>query len=118
MNKLGLVITDGVGFRNYILSDFLKEAQDQFEEIIIFSGLPKSYFDNIDTDKCIIENLEDYRESSKTWIYRKLKEVAHLQNHKKGNYGIRANLKKNYPASKSKRALLIKLIFVWTNFFN
>jgi len=42
MNKLGLVITDGVGFRNYILSDFLKEAQNLFEGIIIFSGLPKS----------------------------------------------------------------------------
>ena len=118
MNKLGLVITDGVGFRNYILSDFLKEAQNQFEEIIIFSGLPKSYFDNINTDKCVIENLEDYRESSKTWIYRKLKEVAHLQNHKKGNFGILTNLKKNYPTSKSKRAFLIKLIFAWTNVFN
>ena len=35
MNKLGLVITDGVGFRNYIMSDFLSEAQKQFEEIII-----------------------------------------------------------------------------------
>jgi len=118
MNKLGLVITDGVGFRNYILSDFLKEAQNQFEEIIIFSGLPKSYFDDINTDKCVIENLEDYRESSKTWMFRKLKELAHLQNHKKGNFGIRTNLKKNYPTSKSKRAVLIKLIFAWTNFFN
>lgn len=118
MNKLGLVITDGVGFRNYILSNFLKEAQNQFEEIIIFSGLPKSCFNDINTDKCVIENLEDYRESSKTWMYRKLKELAHLQNHKKGNFGISANLKKNYPTSKSKRALLVKLIFAWTNFFN
>lgn len=115
---LGIVITDGVGFRNFVLSNFLKEAQIQFEKIIIFSGLPKSYYDNINTDKCVIENLEDYRESSKTWIFRKLKEVAHLQNHKKSNFGIRTNLKKNYPTSKSKRALLIKLIFAWTNFFN
>ncbi|TJY32904.1 glycosyltransferase family protein [Pontimicrobium aquaticum] len=118
MNKLGLVITDGVGFRNYILSNFLKEAQNQFEEIIIFSGLPKSCFNDINTDKCVIENLENYRESSRTWMFRKLKEVAHLQNHKKGNFGIRTNLKKNYPTSKSKRALLVKLIFAWTNFFN
>jgi hypothetical protein len=118
MHKLGLVITDGVGFRNYIMSDFLSEAQKQFDEIIIFSGLPKSCFDGFNTDKCIIENLEDYRESSKTWMFRKLKEVAHLQNHKKNNFGIRTNLKKNYPKTRNKRALFTKLIFVWTHFFH
>ncbi|GAA4975979.1 hypothetical protein [Algibacter aquimarinus] len=118
MNKLALVITDGVGFRNYIMSDFLKEAQNQFNEIVIFSGLPNSYFDDFNTDKCVIENLEDYRESSKTWLFRKLKEVAHLQNHKKDNFGIRTNLKKNYPQIQSLRAQFIKLIFLWTNFFH
>lgn len=118
MNKLGLVITDGVGYRNYIMSDFLREAQKQFDEIIIFSGLPNSYFDDFNTDKCIIETLEDYRESSKTWLFRKLKEVAHLQNHKKNNFGIRTNLKKNYPITRNKRAFLVKLVFVWTNFFH
>ena len=118
MNKLALVITDGVGFRNYIMSDFLSEAQKQFDEIIIFSGLPKSCFDDFNTDKCIIENLEDYRESTKTWLYRKLKEVAHLQNFKKNNFGIRANLKKNYPTTKSIRAFITKLVFVWTHFFH
>ncbi|WP_406684221.1 hypothetical protein N1F78_00385 [Seonamhaeicola sp. MEBiC1930] len=118
MDRLGLVITDGVGFRNYIMSDFLKEAQKQYDEIIIFSGLPLTSFDGYNTDNCIIETLEDYRESTKTWMFRKLKELAHLQNHKKNNFGIRANLRKNYPTTKSKRAFIIKLIFVWTNIFH
>ena len=118
MNKLSLVITDGVGFRNYIMSDFLKEAQEQYSEIIIFSGLPKSCFEGFITDKCIIEELEDFRESLRTWIFRKLKEVAHLQNHKKNNFGIRTNLKKNYPKGNSIRAIITKIVFAWTFFFH
>ena len=44
--------------------------------IIIFSGIPKSCFDGFNTEKCIIEDLEDFKESSRTWIFRKLKEVT------------------------------------------
>ncbi|TYA71426.1 glycosyltransferase family protein [Seonamhaeicola marinus] len=117
MNKLVLVITDGVGFKNYVLSDFLKEAIKNFEEVIIFSALPKSCYDGFLAKNCSFEELEDHRESGKTWFYRKLKEVAHLQNHKKNNFGIRANLKRNYPKGNSKRAILIKLIFIWTRYF-
>lgn len=43
MKKLGLVITDGVGFRNFILSDFLELAEKQFDEVVILSCLPKKY---------------------------------------------------------------------------
>ncbi|NNE32704.1 MAG: hypothetical protein HKN40_10070 [Winogradskyella sp.] len=100
------------------MSNFLSKAQEQFDEILIYSALPKSYYDDYIIDNCVIVDLEDYRETSKTWFFRKLKEVAHLQNHKKENYGIRANLIRNYPTARSKRALLIKLIFAWTNFFN
>ena len=117
-SKIALVITDGVGFRNYIMSDFLQEAKHQFQDIIIFSGLPKSCFEGFNVDNCTIEELEDFREPSKTWFFRKLKEVAHLQNHKKNNFGIRDNLRGNYPKSNSKRGVLTKLIFAWTYFFH
>lgn len=117
MNKLVLVITDGVGFKNYVLSDFLKEAVKGFNEVIIFSALPKPCYDGFLFENCTFEELEDYKESGKTWFFRKLKEVAHLQNHKKNNFGVKANLKKNYPKGNNKRSVLIKLIFAWTHFF-
>jgi hypothetical protein len=48
MKKLGIVITDGVGFRNYILSDFLIEAEKTFDEVVILSCLPAEiYADHI-----------------------------------------------------------------------
>ena len=42
--KLGIVITDGVGFRNFILSNFLMEAQATFTEVVIYSCLPKNVY--------------------------------------------------------------------------
>ena len=45
MKKLGIVITDGVGFRNFILSDFLLEAEKQFEEVVVLSCLPASVYE-------------------------------------------------------------------------
>ncbi len=44
MKKLGLVITDGVGFRNFILSDFLQFAEKTFDEVVILSCLPKASY--------------------------------------------------------------------------
>lgn len=117
MNKLVLVITDGVGFKNYVLSDFFKEAIKNFEEVVVFSAIPESCYNGFFADNCTFEELEDHKESGKTWFYRKLKEVAHLQNHKKNNFGIKANLKRNYPKGNNRRAILIKLIFIWTSFF-
>jgi hypothetical protein len=37
MKKLAIVITDGVGFRNFILSDFLAEAEKTFDAVVILS---------------------------------------------------------------------------------
>lgn len=116
-SKLALVITDGVGFRNYVLSDFLNKAQHIFDEIIIFSGLPLSSFHGFEIENCTIEVLEDFREPPKTWFFRKLKEIAHLQLHKNNNFGINDNLKNNYPKTNSKRGILTKLIFAWSHFF-
>jgi hypothetical protein len=41
MKKLGIVITDGVGYRNFILSDFISATNQIFDEVVIFSCLPK-----------------------------------------------------------------------------
>jgi hypothetical protein len=116
--KIALVITDGVGFRNFVLSDFLNEASKAFDEIVVFSGLPKSSFENFTLSNCIIEELEDFREKPKTWFFRKLKEIAHLQLHKNNNFGISDNLKSNYPKQNTKKGILTKFIFAWTYFFN
>ena len=40
MNKIGIVITDGVGFRNFILSDFIKELEINYEKVVIYSFIP------------------------------------------------------------------------------
>ena len=42
--KLGVVVSDGVGFRNFILSDFIAETKILFDEVIVFSCLPKESF--------------------------------------------------------------------------
>ena len=55
MKNLGIVITDGVGFRNFILSDFIIEAQRCFKEVIILSCLPKSAYDDVQLNCKIIE---------------------------------------------------------------
>jgi len=55
MKNLGVVITDGVGFRNFILSDFIQEAKTNFEEVIIFSCLPKTVYKDLDLNCRIIE---------------------------------------------------------------
>ena len=114
MKKLGIVITDGVGFRNFILSDFLVEAEKTFDEIVIFSFLPKSIYN---TNVKVIE-LEAYKENFKTWFFRKAKEVAHLKLHQKNNFGIQDNLRVNFTKSKSARGYTTRFIYLATNLFN
>ena len=115
---LGLVIVDGVGFKNFILSDFLQQAKTLNQKIIIFSGLPATAYDLIKNDKIEIIELPVFVESGKTWFWRKMKEVAHMQQHKKDFFGIAANLEKNKPTDTSRRAKLISLIFKITSIFN
>ena len=55
MKKLGIVITDGVGFRNFILSDFLSEAEKQFDEVVILSCLPASVYESFLQKSRVIE---------------------------------------------------------------
>jgi hypothetical protein len=114
MKKLAVVITDGVGFRNFILSDFLVEAENTFDEVVILSCLPKEVYSGFVTNSRIIE-LDVFEETFKTWFFRKAKEVAHLQLHKKNNFGIQDNLRANDSKSKTTRGYATRFIFKLTS---
>ncbi len=115
MKKLGVVITDGVGYRNFIFSDFISEAINQFDTITIYSGLPISVYNDIPSSKITIKELDVFVESKTTWFFRKWKELAHLQKHH-SFYGMKDNLVSGYPKSNSIRSLLIKGIYFFTHF--
>lgn len=117
MKKLGIVITDGVGFRNFIMSDFITEATKQFDAITVYSGLPLTAYDVILQSKITIKELDVYVESKLVWFFRKWKEVAHLQQHQ-SFYGMKDNLIVGYPTTNSARALLVKLIYSVTHWIH
>jgi hypothetical protein len=117
MSKLGIVITDGVGFRNYILSDFLSEAEKQFDEVVILSCLPASVYEGFLQKSRVIE-LAIFQEKFPTWFFRKTKEIAHLQLHKNNNFGITDNLNTNRSKSKTPRGYATRFIFKWTSLFH
>lgn len=114
MKKLGIVITDGVGFRNFVMSDFIKEANQQFDTITIYSGLPINVYSSI-PNNIKIKELDVFVENKVTWFFRKWKEIAHLKRHR-SFYGMKDNLVSGYPTSNSARSLLIKCIYFFTHF--
>jgi hypothetical protein len=117
MKIIGVVITDGVGFRNFVMSDFITEALDKFDKIIIYSGLPKSCYKNFNNSKLEIKELTVFKEGKMTWAFRKWKEIAHLQKHKKF-YGMNDNLVSGYPKASSLRSSFIKGIYFFTKYLN
>lgn len=117
MKKLGIVITDGVGFRNFIMSDFIEEASKKFDAITIYSGLPQHAYDTISHPAVTIKELDVFKEGYSTWFFRKWKEVAHLQRGR-DFYGMKDNKKMNYPGNNSPTAILIKLIYFVTYFYS
>ena len=118
MKKLGIVIADGVGYRNFVMSDFLKESKLQFDKIVIYSGLLKSVYTAKDLVGVEFRELDIYHESKTSWFYRKLKEVAHLQHHK-GYFGIKCSLDNGNPKTvRTNRAKLTKLIYLLAKFLN
>lgn len=117
MKKLGIVVTDGVGFRNFIMSDFIKEASSQFEGVIIYSGLPIRAFPSFLQKNIKVKELDVFVEGKKTWFFRKWKEVAHLQQHQ-SFYGMKDNLIIGYPKNNSARSLLVKLIYLVTRWIH
>ena len=113
MKKLAVVITDGVGFRNFIMSDFLTEAVKIGDEVVVLSCLPAHIYIDFVVNTRIIE-LDVFEETFKTWFFRKAKEVAHLQLHKKNNFGIQDNLRINRTSSKTIRGYATRFIFKLT----
>lgn len=116
-NIIGLVITDGVGYRNFILSNFLKEASSEYDKVIIYSGLPASVYKIKNMPQVEIIELPVFIEPSSTWFWRKMKEVAHLQLHK-NFFGINDNLSLNRSSGNSKRSLATRFIYAVTNKFH
>ena len=114
---LGLVITDGVGFRNFVLSNFISEAVQEFGKIIIYSGLPATVYDLEEYGQVEIRELPVFREPFVTWFWRKFKEVAHLQLHKEF-FGINDNLKANESNSPSNRGKATRIIYKLTRRFH
>lgn len=116
MKKLGIVITDGVGYRNYIMSNFIEEAIQKFDSIIIYSGLPKDSY-QINHPSVEIRELEVFEEGLVTWFFRKYKEIAHLQRNK-SFWGMKDFLIMGFPKNYSPRAILIRLIYFFSYFLN
>ncbi len=117
MKKLGIVITDGVGSRNFMLSNYMEEVSQQFDGVIIYSGLPKIAYQSKLPSNIEIKELEVFTESKLTWFFRKWKEVAHLQKHA-SFYGMKDNLMTGYPKNNSARSLLVKGIYLFTRFIH
>ena len=117
MSKLGLVIVDGVGYRNFILSDFLKEASSAYDEIIIYSGLLKNVYDILLFNNIKIVELDIYRENKQAWYFRKLNETAHLFKHR-SFFGMNDTLNFTKPKGYSKRELLNRSIRFFASIFH
>jgi hypothetical protein len=118
MNKLGVVITDGVGYRNFVMSDFLKEASISFTKVIIYSGLSTKMFNLDNYSNVVVRELPVFIEPKQTWFYRRLKEIAHLFNHRKKTFGIQDTLNFNKPKGFTKRAILNRIVYVVTSIFH
>jgi len=116
LKKLGIVITDGVGFRNFILSDFLTEAEKTFEEVVIISCLPATVYSEF-TNLKVIE-LAVFEESFTTWFFRKAKEIAHLRLHRNNNFGILDNYNVNKSSARNPRGFATRFIFGFTALFH
>lgn len=117
MKKLGVVITDGVGFRNFVMSDFIKETVKQFDKVVIYSSLPENCYQYFDDSRIEIKELTVFKEEKATWVFRKWKEIAHIQKNK-AFYGMNDNLISGYPKNNSLRSLLVKGIYFFTNYIH
>ena len=117
MKNLGVVITDGVGFRNFILSDFISEAKISFDVVVIYSCIPASAFQKYNLN-CKIVELGQFNEKFITWVFRKTKEVAHLQLHQKNNFGIRDNFNSNKTKAKNPRGYTTRFIYKVTTWLH
>ncbi|MGZ0017440.1 hypothetical protein [Yeosuana sp. AK3] len=115
MKQIGIVITDGVGYRNFVITDFLKEAEKKFYKVVILSYLPKAVYHENDNLKII--ELNTFTESFFNWFFRKAKEICHLKTYEKNTFGIEDSLSINYSKSKTPRGTATRFIFRLTSIF-
>ncbi len=117
MKILGLVIVDGVGYRNFILSNFLNKASNSFDEIIIYSGLKQSVYNLAAYKNISVIELEVYRENRIARFWRKLNETAHLYKHR-SFFGINDTLNFTKPKGFTKRDFINRFIRVIASIFH
>ena len=70
MKKLVIVITNGLGFRNFIMSYFIKAVLQKFYTITIYSGLPISAYASIPKSNIVIKELEVYEKAKQIGFSR------------------------------------------------
>ncbi len=114
---LGLVITDGVGFRNFIVNDFVSEALLVFDRIVILSFLPAEVYPTF-PDRVEIVPLRPSDERFLTWMFRKFKEVAHMQRHAKHNFGIRNSLQRTRSTAWNPKGTVNRGIYLISKVFH
>jgi len=113
--QIGIVITDGVGFRNFVATDFLKEANTCFSKVVILSFLPEVVYKEHDYVKVI--ELNTYQEFFSNWFFRKSKEISHLKSYEKDTFGIRDSLSINSSTRMSSRGIATRFIYIMTSIF-
>jgi hypothetical protein len=119
MSKIiGIVITDGVGFRNFIFSDFPQAILKKFDKAVIYSCLPKSAYPACIAEQFTIVELFVFREGMLTGFLRKIKELAHLRNHSNSNFGIYDNYLSNINKRFTKKGIISRLAFLLAEYFH
>jgi len=83
--NIGVVISDGVGYRNFVYSNFLLKATVQFEKIVIFTYLPVECYKEIKFTNVEIVECDVTPERFVSWVLRKIKEIAHLKKNSRKN---------------------------------
>lgn len=111
---LGVVITDGVGYRNFVKSQFIQEATVQFDAVIVFSCLPATAYQD---KRLKVVEIPVFEENFITWFFRKAKELAHSHQHARNNFGFQDNLRINYPKSNTARGFATRFLWHFTRFF-
>jgi hypothetical protein len=111
-NTIGIVITDGVGYRNFILSTFPDALIAKYSKVIIYSCLPLTAYPDAILKQFRVVELEIFREGTYTGFLRKTKELAHLYLNCKDNFGIKDNLKANRNRKLSKRGIVTRISFL------
>jgi hypothetical protein len=117
-NNIGVVITDGVGFRNFILSEFPKALLEQQENAVIYSCIPKIAYSEVILNNFTIVELEILPEKTLTAFIRKVKELAHLRKNSKGNFGILDNFKLNFQTKLNVSGIRTRLALLLSKFFH